>query len=53
MITFRFSSMNTVQLAKLYKFLLSLYRVDDAAEVYAAGVANCGAEEFCQEVARA
>lgn len=53
MITFNLNSMNAVQLAKLYKFLLSIHHVDDAHEVYEVGVANCGAEEFCLEVSRA
>lgn len=53
MIRFNLSSMNAVQLAKLYKLLLSLFRIDEAHEVYEAGVANCGNEEFCIEVARA
>lgn len=53
MITLNLSEMNAVQLAKLYKFLVNMWRQDDAALVYAAGVANCGAEEFCCEVARA
>ncbi len=52
-ITFHLSSMNAVQLAKLYKLLLSLFRMDEAHDVYEIGVANCGAEEFCLEVARA
>lgn len=53
MITFNPQSMNAVQLAKLYKFLISVHRLDDAMTVYAAGVANCGEAEFCYEVARA
>lgn len=53
MITFNLSEMNTVQLAKLYKLCIQLYRLADAALVYAAGVANCGEAEFCYEVARA
>ena len=53
MITFNLSEMNAIQLAKLYKFLVNMWRMDDAALVYAAGVANCGEAEFCYEVARA
>jgi hypothetical protein len=54
MITFDLDHMNPVQLAKLYKFLLTqLYWIDEAARVYAVAVANCGAEDFSAEVARA
>ena len=52
MITFDLNKMNSVQLARLYKLLIALFRLDDADLVYAAGVANCGAKEFCEEVAR-
>ena len=52
-ITFTPSTMNAVQLAKLYKFLISIHRLDDAQVVYEAGVANCGAADFCCEVSRA
>ena len=45
--------MNAIQLAKLYKFLVNVWRMYDATLVYAAGVANCGEAEFCYEVARA
>ena len=53
MITFKLSEMNAIQLAKLYKFLVNMWRMNGAALVYAAGVANCGEAEFCYEVARA
>ena len=53
MITFDLDSMNGVQLAKLYKLLIALYREDDATLVYAAGVATCGEQYFCREVALA
>ncbi len=53
MITFTPSEMNAVQLAKLYKFLVSMWRMDDAALVYEAGCANCGAAEFAFEIAKA
>ncbi len=53
MITFTPSTMSAVQLAKLYKFLISMHRIDDAQVVYEAGIANCGAADFCYEVARA
>ncbi len=53
MIIFAYSAMNARQLAKLYKFLVSVDRVDDAEIVYEAGIANCGAADFCYEVARA
>ena len=53
MITFDLSSMNGIQLAKLYKLLIALYCVDDAALVYAAGIVICGQKDFCREVALA
>jgi|WetSurMetagenome_2_1015567.scaffolds.fasta_scaffold178443_2 hypothetical protein len=53
MITFDLHQMNPVQLAKLYKLLLSLYRIDDAKLVYEAAIINCGAMDFCEEVSKA
>lgn len=50
-IEFRLTSLNATQLAMLYKFLLSMYRIDEADTVYAAGASNCGEKDFCRELA--
>lgn len=52
-ITFTLEEMNAPQLARLYKLLVALYRLDEAEKVYQAGLANCGPQAFCEEVARA
>lgn len=53
MITFDLERMNAAELARLYKLLIALYRMDDADKVYQAGIINCGHKDFCEEVARA
>lgn len=50
-VNFRLTAMNATQLAMLYKFLVSMYREDEANEVYAAAMANCGEKDFCRELA--
>ena len=53
MVTFNLFEMNPVQLAALYKFLIAMYRTVAADAVYEAAVANCGAHDFCELVAKA
>lgn len=47
------SDMTVEQLARPYKFLVSMYRFEDAETVYATAIANISAEDFCALVAQA
>lgn len=52
MITIDLEHLTAQQLARLYVALLAMYLSIDADTVYQAGVANCGAQAFAEEIAR-
>lgn len=52
-VTFNYDELTPIQLARLYKFLVSLHQYVQAEDVLQAGIRNCGVNDFALEIARA